>query len=135
VSTGCRERNFSLSLDILQRLERIGAPYVIIGAFAATLYGITRATYDIDIIVDLTEAHIQALVAAYPPPRYYADAEQMRDSVQRGIMFNIIDGDFGDKADLVPLSMAAEYRTALQRRVVEASRENRSKYGSRSLTT
>ena len=33
---------------------------MIIGGFAATMYGITRTTYDIDIVVDLKEPHIQA---------------------------------------------------------------------------
>ena len=67
--------NFNLFFAILQTLEAIQAPYMIIGAFAATLYGTTRTTYDIDIIVDLSEEHIEALAAAYPPPRYYADPE------------------------------------------------------------
>jgi len=52
----------------------------------------------VDIVVDLTEAHIRALVAAYPPPRYDADPEQMRDSIRMGIMFNIIDTTRGEKA-------------------------------------
>ena len=43
-----RTPDLSLFLDILQTLEAIGAPYMIIGAFAAAVYGITRATYDID---------------------------------------------------------------------------------------
>jgi len=30
---------------------------MVIGAFAATIYGISRVTYDIDIIVDLSEEH------------------------------------------------------------------------------
>jgi hypothetical protein len=30
---------------------------MIIGGFAATMYGITRTTFDIDIVVDLKEAH------------------------------------------------------------------------------
>lgn len=109
--------DFSLFVDILRTLEAIQAPYMIIGAFAATVYGITRTTYDIDIVVDLSEAHIQRLVAAYPPPRYYADPEQMRDSIQKGIMFNIIDSSRSEKADLVPLTMDARYRQAFQRRI------------------
>jgi len=109
--------DLSLFLDIFQTLEAIGAPYMIIGAFAGIMYGVTRDTYDIDIVVELTEEHILALAAAYPLPRYYADPEQMRESIQLGIMFNIIDTSRGEKADLVPLTMASRYRQAFQRRV------------------
>lgn len=113
------ERPLDLSLfqDVLQTLERIRAPYMIIGAFAGSVYGITRVTYDIDIVVDLGDDHIDALVDAYRPPRYYADPVQMRDSLDHGIMFNIIDGSRGEKADLVPLTTASGYREAFQRRI------------------
>ena len=40
----------SLFLDILRTLERIGAPYMIIGGFAATMYGITRTTHNIGLV-------------------------------------------------------------------------------------
>lgn len=109
--------DFSHFLDILHSLETIRAPYMIIGAFAATVYGITRTTYDIDIVVDLDEVHIQALAAAYPLPRYYADPDQMRLCLQKGMMFNIIDTSRGEKADLVPLTMEPRYRQAFGRRV------------------
>lgn len=109
--------DLSLFLDILQTLEAIGAPYMVIGAFAGVVYGVTRTTYDIDVVVDLNEEHIQALAAVYPPPRYYADPVQMRDSIRMGIMFNIIDTTRGEKADLIPLTMASRYRKAFGRRV------------------
>lgn len=109
--------NFNLFFAILQTLEAIQAPYMIIGAFAAILYGSSRTTYDIDIIVDLNEEHIDALAAAYPPPRYYADPEQMRSSIHWGIMFNIIDTSRGEKADLVPLTMEQRYRFAFANRI------------------
>ena len=41
----------------------------------------------------------------------------MRDSIEAGIMFNIIDGSQGVKADLVPLSREPAYREAFSRRV------------------
>ena len=107
----------SLYLDVLHTLEDIDAQYAIIGAFGASLYGVTRVTYDIDMVVNLTEQHIQALAAAYPPPRFYADPVQMRDSIRRGILFNIIDTSRGEKADLVPLTMDPRYRRAFDRRV------------------
>jgi hypothetical protein len=112
-----RAPDLSLFLDILKTMEAIGVPYMIIGAFAATVYGSTRVTYDIDIVVELEEEHIQALAAAYPSPRYYADPGQMRESIRMGIMFNIIDTSRGEKADLVPLTMEARYSQAFQRRV------------------
>lgn len=56
--------DLTLFLDILLKLEDLDIPYVIIGGFAATLYGITRATFDIDIIVDLDETRIRDLSAA-----------------------------------------------------------------------
>jgi len=109
--------DLALFLDIVHTFERIGAPYMIIGGFAATMYGITRTTFDIDIVVDLREAHIQALTDAYPPPRYYADPEQRRSSIRMGISFNIIDGKRGEKADLSPLTRDSRYRQAFGRRI------------------
>jgi hypothetical protein len=109
--------DLSLFFDILRTLEGIKAPYMIIGAFASALYGSTRVSYDIDIVVNLTESHIRALAAAYPSPRYYADPDQMRDSIRKRMMFNIIDSSRGEKADLIPLTMVARYEQAFQHRV------------------
>ncbi|MEZ4707712.1 MAG: nucleotidyl transferase AbiEii/AbiGii toxin family protein [Caldilineaceae bacterium] len=90
---------------------------MIIGAYAGGMIGVNRTTYDIDIIVDLREEHIQGLTDEFPPPRYYADPEQMRSSISMGIMFNIIDSSRGEKADLVPITMEPRYQTAFQRRI------------------
>ncbi len=108
---------YGLYLDILKTFERLDIPYVIIGAFAGMSYGVTRLTADVDIVVDLKETHIPALAAAYPPPRFYADPQQMRDSIRLGIMFNLIDTIEGRKADLIPLTMKPGYGFALKRRV------------------
>lgn len=109
--------DLSLFVDIMHTLEEIDAPYVIIGAFAGTVYGINRTTYDIDIVVDLTEEHVRRLAAHYPAPRYTADPEQMRSALRQGIMFNIIDGARGEKADLMPVARRPEYRHVLANRV------------------
>jgi hypothetical protein len=111
------EPQFQLYFDVVQNLERLQVPYVIIGAFAGTSYGVTRVTFDVDIVVDLAETHIQALAASYPPPRYYADPDQMRSSIQLGIMFNIIDTSEARKVDLIPTTMKPGHGFALKRRI------------------
>jgi hypothetical protein len=109
--------DLSLFYDILLTMERINAPYMIIGAFAGTVYGLTRVTYDIDMIVDLNDEHIRALADTYPLPRYYADPEMIRNSIRMGIMFNLIDSSRGEKADLLPLTMTSDYVRAFENRV------------------
>jgi hypothetical protein len=54
-----RDPDLGLFLDILRTLETIDAPYMMIGAFAGAVYGVTRTTHDVDIVVDLDETHIR----------------------------------------------------------------------------
>lgn len=103
--------------QVLRALDEIGAPYMIVGAFAGLSFGITRTTFDIDILVDLRDQDFEALSDRFPLPRYYADPEMMRNSTQIGIMFNIIDSQEGIKADLVPLKREPEYKIAFERRI------------------
>jgi hypothetical protein len=106
-------------IRVVKALDEIGAAYMIVGAFGGTIYGITRATHDIDIIVDLREKDYQALSNKFPLPRYYADPGMIKNSVEMGIMFNIIDSSEGIKADLVPLKREPDYQIAFDRRIRE----------------
>jgi len=106
-------------IRVVKALDDISAPYMIVGAFGGTIFGITRATHDIDIIVDLRETDYEALSQRFPLPRYYADPEMIKNSVEMGIMFNIIDSSEGIKADLVPLKREPDYQMAFDRRVRE----------------
>ena len=81
----------SFYVQIVKALDELGAPYMIVGAFGGYPFGLIRVTYDIDILVDLREQDFDALSERFPLPRYYADPEMMRNSVQMGIMFNLID--------------------------------------------
>lgn len=107
----------SFYVQIVRALDEIGAPYMIVGAFGGYPFGITRVTFDIDILVDLKEKDFEALSQRFPLPRYYADPEMMKNSVQMGIMFNLIDTNEGIKADLVPLKREPDYQLAFDRRV------------------
>jgi hypothetical protein len=56
--------------DLLERLvavlERLQIPYLITGSVAAMAYGEPRLTNDIDVVVDLDEAHVAPFAAQFP---------------------------------------------------------------------
>ena len=116
---------FDFYVQVVRALDDVGAPYMIVGALGAISYGLNRGTHDVDIIVDLDESQCDALAAHFPSPRYYADADQMREGMTLGIMFNLIDSNEGTKADLVPLSREPEYQEAFRRRIRRAFRDKR----------
>ena len=82
-------------------LERVGIPYVIGGSVASSVRGIVRATIDVDVVahvgVDQTEALATALGS-----EWYANADQMRESILAGRAFNIIYLPFVQKVDVFP---------------------------------
>jgi hypothetical protein len=104
---------FTYAVEVL---EHIGIPYMVVGGFAATLYGEPRMTLDVDVVVDMRMKHIAPFLAAFPLPDYYASEEGIRDSLQRRYPFNVIQPTTGAKVDLVPLPRDAFTRGAFERR-------------------
>jgi Nucleotidyl transferase AbiEii toxin, Type IV TA system len=116
---------FDFYIQVVRALDEIRVPYMIVGAFGAISYGLNRGTHDVDIIVALNDEQCDALAARFLSPRYYADADQMREGMQLGIMFNLIDSDEGTKADLVPLSREPAYQEAFRRRIRRSFQDKR----------
>jgi hypothetical protein len=106
-------------IRVVKTLDEIGAPYMIVGAYGGSVFGIARSTNDIDILVDLQEKDCYAISEKFPLPRYYADPEMIKNSLEMRIMFNLIDTEEGTRADLVPLKREPEYQLAFNRRVKE----------------
>lgn len=104
-------------IHVVRALDEINAPYMIVGAYGGSVFGIGRSTNDIDMLVDLQEKDCFSLSEKFPLPRYYADPEMIKNSIQMGIMFNLIDTEEGTRADLVPIKREPEYQLAFNRRV------------------
>lgn len=89
----------------VQRLEAVGAPYMVTGATAAILYGQPRVTNDLDVVLSLDEQSRAILLRMFPEEQFYVPpesvirAEQARS--QRG-HFNLIHHESGFKADVCP---------------------------------
>jgi hypothetical protein len=89
--------------DLLKRViepfEQAGIDYMITGSVASSLQGEPRSTHDLDVVVQLIEEDVPALVAAFPPPNFYVDENAARAAVRAGFMFNMIEVGGGDKVD------------------------------------
>lgn len=103
---------FSHVIDVL---ERLGIPYMVVGGFAAIFYGEPRLTIDVDIVVKMSKEHVMPFVEAFPIPEYYVSEEGIRDSLVRNYPFNVIHPSTGAKIDLVPLSDDPFTREAFRR--------------------
>jgi hypothetical protein len=104
---------FTYAIGVLERLD---IPYMVVGGYAATVYGEPRMTVDVDIVVDLRWEHMSAFVAAFPSPDYYVSEESVHDSLTRRYPFNIIETDTAAKIDVVPLPNDVFTRMAFARR-------------------
>lgn len=83
----------------LVALERAGIEYVLTGSLASTTWGRPRATYDVDVVVDLRPADVDRLIRAFPPPAWYLDRDVILDAIHAGSEFNAIHGTTGTKVD------------------------------------
>jgi hypothetical protein len=88
----------TLALDVL---ERLGVTYMVVGSYASGSYGEPRMTQDIDIVVDLQPAQVDALCDAFPPPQFYVSRDAAREALRHRSMFNVLDADTGTKIDFI----------------------------------
>ena len=100
-------------LDVLDYLE---IPYMVVGGYAATFYGEPRMTIDVDIVVDMQRKHVDAFVEAFPIPEFYVSKEGVLDALHRRYSFNVIHPATGAKIDLVPLPRDIFSRVSFRRR-------------------
>lgn len=83
------EEALEVTLRVIGTLERLRVRYVVGGSIASSIYGIPRATQDVDVIADLREEHIPDFVAALRDD-FYLDEPAVRDAVRRRSTFNVI---------------------------------------------
>jgi len=84
---------FSEPLVVIARiasvLDTLGIRYVVGGSLASSLYGIPRATQDVDVVADIRPTHVEAITSALAGD-FYVDAGMIRDAIQRRASFNVI---------------------------------------------
>jgi len=91
--------------DVLRRiialLDGAGIPHMVAGSFASALYGTSRSTQDIDLVIDPAPRSLDDFVASLPESDYYVSKEAAQDALQRRALFNVVDMATGWKIDLI----------------------------------
>lgn len=103
-----------VALEVVGRLEELGISYHLAGSYASSIHGIPRQTQDIDLVVDLDDASVTALLDRLPAD-YYRDLESAREAVRRRTSFNLVHLASGVKLDLFVVGAEPYDREELSR--------------------
>ena len=79
----------SVLMSVVVVFERLGIPYLVGGSMASALYGVARSTLDADIVADIRQDQVGALVSALGE-EFYADDQMIHDAIKHRGSFNLI---------------------------------------------
>ena len=82
-------------------LHDANIPFMLTGSVATAFHGASRATMDIDFVIDPTMAQLERLVTRMQAAGAYVSHEAAHDAFRDRTMFNVIDPETGWKADLI----------------------------------
>lgn len=91
-----------VTLRVTAALEQVGIGYFLGGSLASSLQGEPRSTNDIDLVVDLREADVTALVSALGPD-FDVDGEALRRAARERSSWNVFFLPLLTKIDLFVL--------------------------------
>lgn len=100
--------------QVVDALEQLDIPYVIVGSFASTFWGRPRTTHDADLVVEITPEQAVAL-ARLLEGRFYAPDFVLKEAARKRDQFNIIHLNTGFKVDLWPVKNTEYDRQAFHR--------------------
>ncbi|HEX2988688.1 MAG TPA: hypothetical protein VHS06_11030 [Chloroflexota bacterium] len=86
---------------VVEVLEKLQVPYMLVGSISSAVYGEPRMTLDIDVVVQLVPDEIEHLCEAFPPEEYYVSQEAALDALAHEGQFNVIHASSGNKVDFM----------------------------------
>lgn len=104
---------------ILRILNELGIRYFGAGSVASSVHGVARFTQDVDLVVEIVDEQVDALVQR-AGGEFYVDAEEARGSVSRGRAFNLIHLPSAYKIDIFPVGQSLFNASELSRAQPEA---------------
>ena len=107
--------DLELAIAVGTVFESLGLRYLIGGSLASSLHGVPRSSNDADLLAELPWAHVDEFVRRLEAD-FYIDGDMIRDSIRRGISFNLIHYASSFKVDVFVLTDDAFGQAEMQRR-------------------
>ena len=106
-----------VALQMAEIFENLDIPYLVGGSIASSIYGEPRATQDIDMVAELKNHHIQALIEN-AQNAFYIEEEDVIRAVSQHSSFNVIHLETMIKVDIfIPGSEAIDREEMRRRRL------------------
>lgn len=98
--------------------ESLGVRYVVGGSVASSVYGVPRATMDVDLVAELLGKNVGDFVRLLSPD-FYVDEEMIREALGRQACFNVVHLATMFKADIFAFTREPWMVSEMQRGRVE----------------
>ena len=110
-----------MSIDAILRtvcdaLRASHIPFMLTGSVAGAFHGASRATMDIDFVIEPTREQLEAFVSLIEAHDLYVSRDAAYQALDHRTMFNVIDPASGWKADLIVRKDRPFSRVELERR-------------------
>lgn len=109
---------------VIEAFEKLGVKYYVSGSVASSVYGIARATLDVDIVADLSIKHVKFFVKILQP-FYYIDEKMILDAISHQTSFNLIHLDTMLKIDIFIAKDIPYHQQSMQRKRKDTLDENK----------
>ena len=107
---------------IIKAFEEHSISYYVGGSVASSLYGMARATMDVDLVADIRTEHITLLKSSLEQS-YYIDEEMILEAIRRKSSFNLIHLETMIKIDVFIIKDEAYQAKALERKRLDTIEE------------
>jgi hypothetical protein len=106
----------SVTLLVVDVLDKLGIPYLIGGSIAGAIYGVARSTIDVDIIADVHLQHAVPLADAFDNA-FYVSIDSIKEAVSNRGSFNIIHLETMFKVDIFVNKQRPFDKSQFERRI------------------
>lgn len=85
--------------EVAGAFDKLGVRYLVGGSLASSVYGVPRATQDVDLVADLPSGLVDEFCLLLQPT-FYVDSDMIREAIQRKASFNLVHLGTMFKADV-----------------------------------